>query len=258
MARLSPSKPVDHSPMPPDAPPDPDVNRRLVKSRDSAWAKAIAARLAKAGVSPNVISFMGVAFALTGGAAFALSGLTFGPIHIGLLLLGVVGVQGRLLCNMFDGMVAVEHGKGGPTGPIWNELPDRIADVLLLAGAGYGAMASSLPFGPGLGWLCAVLAMMTAYVRELGRGLGFEADFSGPLAKPQRMGVLTAAALFTVFDDGTQWRGWGLMAGLCIIALLTSVTLIRRVNHLAQALDRRADAARRQSRLSAAPPRKPG
>ena len=51
-------------------------------------------------------------------------------------------IQLRLLCNLFDGMVAVEGGFKTKSGEIYNELPDRVADVLILAGAGY-AMPSS-------------------------------------------------------------------------------------------------------------------
>jgi phosphatidylglycerophosphate synthase len=68
-------------------------------------------------------------------------------------------IQFRLLCNLLDGMVAVEGGKGSVTGPIYNEAPDRIADVLILIGAGYSTnvepgvikLFGELP----LGWSCA-------------------------------------------------------------------------------------------------------
>ena len=64
-------------------------------------------------------------------------------------------MQLRLLCNMLDGMVAVEGGKGSRTGEIYNEVPDRIADPLLLVPAGY---AIGLPYGVELGWMCGALA----------------------------------------------------------------------------------------------------
>ena len=34
-------------------------------------------------------------------------------------------VQCRLLCNLFDGMVAVEGGKRSPNGDLYNDMPDR-------------------------------------------------------------------------------------------------------------------------------------
>ncbi len=130
------------------------------------------------------------------------------------LVSAAVCIQARLLCNLLDGLVAVEHGRGGTAGPIWNELPDRIADVLLLAGAGYAVETAGIGGGAALGWIAAVLAVLTAYVRELGRGLGRPADFSGPMAKQQRMAVLTGFCLISVFEP--LWRGHGqvLLCGL--------------------------------------------
>ena len=46
-------------------------------------------------------------------------------------------VQLRLLCNLLDGMVAVEGGRSSPVGALYNEVPDRVADSLLLVALGY-------------------------------------------------------------------------------------------------------------------------
>ena len=42
-----------------------------------------------------------------------------------LLLLAAAGIQLRLLCNLLDGMLAVEEGFKSKTGDIYNDLPDR-------------------------------------------------------------------------------------------------------------------------------------
>ena len=116
-------------------------NRRPIGQRASGWATALAAGLARNGVSPDLISAMSMGFALVGFGAFGLSGISEGPARVVWLGLGALMIQLRLLANMLDGMVAVEHGKGGPNGPIWNELPDRVSDALFFIGAGYGAFA---------------------------------------------------------------------------------------------------------------------
>jgi phosphatidylglycerophosphate synthase len=220
------------------------ANRRRVKSRERGWSKRLAAGIAARNIAPDVVSAIGLSFAFLGGACLALSGVVGGGMRLVLLVAGGVSIQLRLLCNMLDGMVAVEHGKGGAFGPIWNELPDRIADALILAGAGYGAVQFNLVVGPMLGWLCAVLAVLTAYVRELGHGMGFAADFSGPLAKPQRMGVLTVVILVSLVEKPWVRSGTSLVWGLGLIALLTAVTTIRRTLHLARLLKARADEGR--------------
>jgi phosphatidylglycerophosphate synthase len=212
-------------------------NRRPLKVRDTAFARRAAQRLARAKVGPDAISATSLAFAALGGALL----LTTGPVEQGApravaFLLAGICIQGRLICNLLDGMVAVEHGRGGPSGPIWNELPDRIADVLLLAGAGYGVQSAGILGGAAIGWIAAVLAVLTAYVRELGRGLGQPADFSGPMAKPQRMAVLTAACAISAFEP--LWRGHGqvLLCGLLVIAAGALITVVRRTRNLAVGL----------------------
>jgi phosphatidylglycerophosphate synthase len=101
------------------------------------------------------------------------------------VLLVVGGIQGRLVCNLLDGMVAVEYKRQTAMGGVWNELPDRITDTLFLVGSGYA-------FGePMLGWVWAFVAALTAYIRLLGLTCGTPAYYVGPLAKQQRMAVLT-------------------------------------------------------------------
>jgi phosphatidylglycerophosphate synthase len=192
------------------------ANRRPLKSRDTGLARGLAAALARAGVQPDAISAGSVLFALA--------------------LLAALGIQLRLLCNLLDGMVAVEHGRGGPDGPIWNELPDRFADVLLLASAGYGAERAGVHGAALAGWICAVLALLTAYLRELGRALGFAADFSGPMAKPHRMAVLTLACLLTAVEPLVGLHGQILGAALLVIAAGAAVTVARRLFRLAARL----------------------
>ena len=154
--------------------------RRPIAARSSAWAKALSARLGRWGVSPNAISVTSVIFAAIGGL------LIFFGDHWLAWLLAAVCVQLRLVCNLLDGMVAIEGGKKSSVGAIYNEFPDRIADTLFLVPLGY---AAGMPW---LGWVCALLAALTAYVRVFGGSLGLAQDFSGVMAKQRRMAALTA------------------------------------------------------------------
>lgn len=215
-------------------------NRRPLKTRSKAWAAALAGALGEARVSPDIISLFSVAFAVLGAGLLLMAGLEDQPVLRGLMLvMAAICVQLRLLANMLDGMVAVEHGLGSSAGPIWNELPDRIADALFLVGAGYAAWGMGMTAGSWLGWLAALLAVLTAYVRELGRGLDFPADFSGPMAKPHRMFALTVTCVVSALEP--LWKGDGqmLMLGLAVIAAGTVVTVARRTGRLARRLAER-------------------
>jgi phosphatidylglycerophosphate synthase len=206
-------------------------NRRPLKSRGTVWAHRLAAVTARAGITPDAVSAASVGFALLGGLL-----LTFcvpGPWQVAALLGAAACIQLRLLCNLLDGMVAVEHGKGGPLGPLWNEVPDRVADVLFLVGAGHAVAGFGLTWGVELGWAAALGAVLTAYVREFGRGLGLPGDFAGPMAKPHRMFALTVACLGSLAEPLVGGHGHVLGAALAIIALGTVVTTARRLTHVA-------------------------
>lgn len=202
------------------------ANRRPLASRDTGWARALTRWLASTAVTPNQISVASMAAAAISGACLLASGSIEGTPRIVLLVLAAAFCQLRLLCNLLDGMVAIEAGRQSPDGAFWNEFPDRIADILILIGAGYGAGA------PVLGWAAAVAAVLTAYVRELGRACGMAADFSGPMAKPHRMAALTAAALLSLLEPLWNGRGEVLAIGLWLIALGAALTALRRARHL--------------------------
>ncbi len=217
---------------------DPNLeNRRPLKSRGTAWARGLAAGMARAGAGPDLISAASIGFAVLGAILVAGVGGAEAGLRPVLLIGAGACIQLRLLCNLLDGMVAVEHGRGSASGPIWNELPDRIADALFLVAAGY---AAGLEPGAILGWTAAWLAALTAYVRELGRGLGFAADFSGPMAKPHRMAALTAASVAAALEPMWGWNGQSLLVGLGVIGLGTALTAARRTRTLARRLAARA------------------
>ncbi|THD07592.1 CDP-alcohol phosphatidyltransferase family protein [Rhodanobacter lindaniclasticus] len=191
-----------------------DANRRPIAVRGSGWAQRSAAMLARSRLTPNQISVLSVLFALAG--AWALLAL---PGAAGALLCALaIGL--RLLCNLFDGMVAVEGGKGTATGALYNELPDRLTDSLFLVALGY---ATALPW---LGWLAALLAALTAYIRVLGGALGQAQDFRGPMAKPHRMWLLGVALVLAALLPA--WRQPILLATAALIAAGSALTCVTR------------------------------
>ncbi|MDB5296132.1 MAG: phosphatidylglycerophosphate synthase [Phycisphaerales bacterium] len=224
------------------APPDAAAagDRRPLRSRSSRWAGALAAHLIRRGVSPNAISVASVAFAGAGALGLVLARADQLPaVLVDLLyLLAIVGIQGRLVCNLLDGMVAVEGGKGGPAGGVYNDLPDRLADPILLVAAGYG---TNLWLGPEVGWLAAAGALLTAYVRVLGRSIGANTYFTGPMAKQHRMAVLTAAcavgAVVAWVPLAGGLRHWVMFAALAGIAGGCGVTVVRRVRLIVRDLE---------------------
>jgi phosphatidylglycerophosphate synthase len=208
----------------------PDIDaRRPLKSRSTAWAVRAAAALTRAGATPNGISAASMVMAALGALAFIAAGYAWIAPVIGCVLAALF-IQLRLVCNLLDGMVAIEGGRRTPTGGIWNEVPDRFADTLLLIGAGIGCGH------PWAGAAAAWAAVMTAYVRALGAELGAGQDFGGPFAKPQRMAALTAAALLTPLEFLWNSRPPALAAALWLIAAGALLTTLLRLRRLATTL----------------------
>src|SRR5699024_5518317 len=109
-----------------------------------------------------------VLFAVGGAVALLLSAeAATDGVRVVWLIVAALCIPLRLLLNMLDGMLAVEKGMHTPTGDLFNEVPDRIADLILLAAAGYAPAAvwstEAADWGVALGWAAGAAAILTAY-----------------------------------------------------------------------------------------------
>lgn len=199
-------------------------NRRPLKTRSQPWAQALARFLAARRVQPNHISIGGMVFSVIGGVC-----LLWAACCPWLYLAAAACIQLRLLCNLMDGLVAVEGGLKSAYGDLFNEIPDRFADAVLLVCAGYAGG------GIALGWACAVLAVFTAYLRVFGGSLGQKQDFCGPMAKQQRMFILTVGCIFAAAGVMMHFAMNPLPIALWIIAIGAAVTSARRIVRIGKA-----------------------
>jgi phosphatidylglycerophosphate synthase len=207
--------------------PEAEPNRRPIASRSSGWARASASFLAATSVTPNQVSSASIPFAAIGAAL-----LLWMPDAVGLIGCALA-IQARLVCNLLDGMVAVEGGKKSALGPLYNEFPDRIADSLLIVAAGYAAG------WPALGWFGALAAALTAYIRVFGGSLGLPQDFRGPMAKQQRMAVLTLACVIGAAEWLALGSRYALSVAVAVIALGSVATCVARTFAIAAQLRRK-------------------
>ena len=201
-----------------------DENRRPIKTRSAGWARRFTDELVKRDISPNQISVISMLFALFGAVTLNIDNGVAGSI------LCIVGIQLRLLCNLFDGMVAIEGGKQSAVGSLYNEFPDRVADSLLIVGLGFAIDQSDL------GWFAALAAALTAYVRVFGGALGLTQSFMGPMAKQHRMAVMTVALLLNAFETIYYATHYALLIALVIIALGSVATCVTRTLAIARQL----------------------
>jgi phosphatidylglycerophosphate synthase len=215
---------------------DRKIERRPLASRQWRSSIALAGWLARQGVHPNAISLFGLACGVLGGLMLMLTSRSIGAPFFWILSAGFV--QLRLLCNLIDGMVAVESGKSSVLGELYNEVPDRVSDAATLIGLGYAAGGV-----PWLGDLAAVLAVFVAYIRAEIKVAGGPQDYCGPMAKPHRMFVVTVTALACAvvpmsIQRSVSGHDWGLpAAALAVIVVGCVATAIRRLVRGARALE---------------------
>ncbi len=211
-------------------------NRRPLKVRNAKFSKNFARWLSSKNITPNQISITSVFFALL--AAGCLVSLPYVTSTWKWLppTLAALFIQCRLLCNLFDGMVAVEGGKSTASGELFNDIPDRIADPIILIAAGYSY--THVSWAEAVGWCAGLFAVLTAYVRILSASTGAPMSFQGPMAKQHRMALMTFACILTAFEGFVWQQGYILLAALMLIVFGCVITIWRRVNSTYQYLER--------------------
>ncbi len=214
------------------------IVRRELKTRSKTWAKVAAQKIKKLGFTPNQISILSIVCAFVSGVFYYASGFVNEDYHWEKILFfigGAVFIQLRLLCNMLDGMVAIEGNMKSKSGELFNDVPDRISDALILIGIGYGC--KTMLFAVELGYICAIIAIMTAYVRVLGGACGVTQYFTGPLAKQHRMAFLTIGTVIGAFV-GFKNMNITLYTLLIITAIGSILTVFNRLRKIYNDLER--------------------
>ena len=210
--------------------------RRPIKTRNTNWAVKLACVLNNIGITPNQISIMSIFIAcVTGGALLLVNYTSYSILKVILMLIAAGFIQLRLLCNLMDGMVAVEHNQASKVGFIYNDLPDRFADTIIFLSCGYFANHYN-SLGITLGWICSLLAIGTAYIRLLGASAGTKQFFAGPMAKPHRMALLTFVLLLSIIEFYFWTIGLLMFYTLIIIIAGSIVTIYHRLSFIVKEL----------------------
>lgn len=210
-------------------------NRRPLKARGWVFMQSAAVWLNKNGITPNQISIASIVFSALAGGFLLLLPIA-GPSPWLFMALVLLSLAGRGICNITDGLVAIEGGRATASGELFNDIPDRLSDVLILVAAGYAAGQ------PTLGWLASLLSVMTAYTRTLARSIGAPADFRGPMAKLQRMLLVSGACVLMPLELAL-WHSRHVMSLTLIIISIGCVwTIWNRARSAYRYLEQNRDA----------------
>lgn len=181
------------------------TSRRPIANLFRRSAHAAVRVAVRAGIHPDVFSYASIAAAGIAAWLFWQS-----RTHPRYLVLAIAFALLRLWLNMFDGMVALAAGKASRKGEIVNDLPDRVSDVLIFVGVAHSGWCNAF-----YAYWVAIAAVIVAYVGLFGQAVGVQREFSGMMAKPWRIVLLSVGALITMFlvlKDQPYW-----MAGFSVL-----------------------------------------
>lgn len=211
------------------------ADRRPIHLRTHPLSNQIATWLNQLGVMPNAISVASVAFSVAAAGCFAAT--RWLPVYEATpyWLLGGLLLVMRLLANMFDGMVAEIGQRQSTLGALFNEYPDRLADIFIFVGMGYAAESNVQ-----LGYMCALTAVQCAYVRVLGNQLGVANLFGGLMAKQKRMFALIGVCVGSVALGVARLVVPNLLIYvLAFVALGNSLTIGQRLRDIVREIKQR-------------------
>lgn len=186
-----------------------------LKPASQALVRPLERLAVRTGISADTLTLLAVPVAAFGGACLALSAA------IPWLLLAVPVLAAlRLVLNLLDGMVARSTGSTHPMGEVWNELGDRLADVLFI-----GGLAFVPGVDPRLALGAVAAALLASYAGITSRAAGAARQYGGLMSKPGRMVALGLAAPLAFVAGDPVW----LVIAAVVICVGSLITLGQRV-----------------------------
>ena len=181
----------------------------------------------KIGLTPNIISVIGLALALFSAVAYGLAPQNQ-PL---LLLLAVVLLLSSGFCDTLDGVLARTHQQASVFGGFFDSLTDRYADAVVYAGVIIGGLCDPL-------WGLAALvgSLLVSYSRARAEAAGIKMESVGLAERAERIIILAVASLIAVFWPQVLTVGFltvsALNIGIIILAVLSNFTVLQRVVHV--------------------------
>jgi CDP-diacylglycerol--glycerol-3-phosphate 3-phosphatidyltransferase len=192
-----------------------------IKTTARSATAPIAGWLGRRGVHPNTLTLWGLILALVTGILLAQ-----GRLRLALIPYTLSG-----LADMLDGAVARATGRGSDFGAALDSTVDRISEGVVLGGLLIGLLDA--PPGGQILFVSLVLlflisSFLVSYTRARAEGLGLQCAV-GWMERPARLILLAVILLL---------GEWAILPGLAILGLLTSWTVIQRILHIRNEVER--------------------
>ncbi|MCH8110150.1 MAG: CDP-alcohol phosphatidyltransferase family protein [Chloroflexi bacterium] len=174
----------------------------------------VASVLAKMGLTPNIVTLLGLAVA--GAGAYLIS--------IGILWAGGIVLLASGVFDLFDGALARLTGRTSKFGALLDSVVDRVSEAVILLGLLVFYIRLSSTEGLVLVYLALAGSIMVSYLRARAEGLGIECSV-GVMTRPERVVTLGVGLIIG------QWWPTVVLVVLGVIAGLTFLTTIQRLIH---------------------------
>ncbi len=171
--------------------------------------------LRQRGITANEITIVAIVFSLGIGVLFWEASevpLFFLVLPIGLLI--------RMILNALDGMMAREFGQTSRLGEVLNEMGDAVSDVFI-----FFPLLKYHPESLFLVVAFIVLSVLNEFAGVMGKVLGGERRYEGPMGKSDRALLVGIYGLLAYFGVGIA--AYSKVIFSIVIALLLLSTFIR-------------------------------
>ncbi|MCM1290839.1 MAG: CDP-alcohol phosphatidyltransferase family protein [Prevotella sp.] len=196
--------------------------------------------LIKMGVTPNMVTFIGLLGQIAGAALLIVAGwkvMNGGDSDYILVTVSGGVIIAFSLFDMLDGQVARLGKMESRFGAMFDSVLDRYCELATLGGISYYLFETGSLVGALVTFLALVGSIMVSYTRARAEGLGLECKI-GFMQRPERVVVTCVSLLATGITGMCMTHSqagfnpdWILTAGMTIIALFANITAIARLNH---------------------------
>ena len=196
------------------------------KVQDMLTSEAQAAH--RIGLTPNIVSLIGLALALSSAIAYA--AVIYGQSLGILLALATILLLASGFCDALDGIIARIYQQASVFGGFLDSLLDRYADAAVYGGIIIGGLCD--PF-----WGLAALAgsLLVSYSRARAEAAEIKMESVGIAERAERMLILAVASIVAIFWlPALNW-------GIILLAVLSNLTVLQRAVHVYNSLKKKGN-----------------
>jgi archaetidylinositol phosphate synthase len=168
------------------------------------------------GLTPNIVSLIGLVLALFSAFAYAVAQGQPLWIFLAMILLLASG-----FCDALDGVIARIYQQSSVFGGFLDSLLDRYADAAVYAGVIIGGLCD-----PVWGLASLVGSVMVSYSRARAEAAEIKMESVGVAERAERMLILSVASIAAIF-----WLP-ALNMGIILLAVLSNFTVLQRGVHV--------------------------